>query len=156
MRTDIIERRLEIENWIASRRPKAFMCRELRCKPSTLNSYLQKMSLSYAGNMGGKGYKQCPARKGARTYLRKGTLISSYKLKRKLLEDGLKKRRCEQCELTEWIGMPIPIELHHINGDRFDNRFGNLKLLCPNCHALTDNHAGKGSNRIKTYSNNRI
>jgi predicted HNH restriction endonuclease len=38
--------------------------------------------------------------------------------------------------------MPIPLELHHVNGDNRDNRIENLQLLCPNCHALTDNYRG--------------
>jgi hypothetical protein len=105
------------------------------------------MGLSYSGNMGGKGYKSCPARKDAQAHLHKGSFISSHKLKLKLLEDGLKERRCERCEQVDWQGEPIPIELHHVNGDRFDNRLHNLQLLCPNCHALTDNHAGRGANQ---------
>jgi hypothetical protein len=150
MRHDIFERRSCIEKWIAENRPKAFMCRELRCKQSTLNSYLARMQIKYAGNMGGKGYKYCPSRKKAQDYLRKGSLISSHKLRLKLIEDGVKERHCERCGNTEWFGEPIPVELHHVNGDRFDNRIENLQLLCPNCHALTDNHAGRGSARIST------
>jgi hypothetical protein len=149
MRLDILEQRSLIEKWIAENRPKAFMCCELRCKPITLDSYLKKMGIEYAGNRGGKG-KPCPYRKSARYYLHKGSLIHSNKLKQKLLEDKLKSSRCEECEREMWQGRPIPLELHHINGDRFDNRLNNLQLLCPNCHALTDNNAGKGiiSNRL--------
>ncbi len=145
MRNDILERRSCIEKWIAENRPKAFMCRELRCKPVTLNSYLDKMGISYVGNMGGKGHKHCPKRKMAYDFLKKGSLISSHKLRLKLLEDKVKERRCERCGRAKWLSEPIPIELHHVNGNRFDNRIENLQLLCPNCHALTDNHAGRGS-----------
>src|SRR3712207_555360 len=133
MRRDILERRSCIEKWIAEHRPKAFICRELRCKPVTLDSYLSKMQIEYAGNMGGKG-KRCPARKKAQEFLRKGSFISSHKLRLKLLEDQLKEQGCERCNNIEWMGEPIPIELHHVNGDRFDNRIENLQLLCPNCH----------------------
>ena len=148
MRRDILEREAEIREWVAQRRPKAFMCRELRCKPLTLDSYLKKFGLDYRGNMGAKGYKRVSNRKNANDYLRKGSLIGSHKLKLKLLRDGLKELRCERGGQVEWLGEPIPIELHHVNGNRFDNRFDNLQLLCPNCHALTDNHAGRGSRRV--------
>ena len=37
----------------------------------------------------------------------------------------------------------IPLEIHHINGVRNDNRIENLRYLCPNCHALTDTYRGK-------------
>jgi hypothetical protein len=147
MRKDILARRDDIEHWITMRRPKAFICRELRCKPITLESYLGKMGLSYSGNKGGKG-KSCPTRKRAEVFLFNGSMIKSHLLKLKLIEDGLKERRCENCRSTEWLGKPMPLELHHVNGDRFDNRFKNLQLLCPNCHALTDNYSGKGRKRL--------
>jgi predicted HNH restriction endonuclease len=50
---------------------------------------------------------------------------------------------CERCKNTTWEGNPIPLELHHINGIHSDNRISNLQILCPNCHALTDNYKGK-------------
>ena len=50
---------------------------------------------------------------------------------------------CEQCGLSEWLGQDIPLEIHHINGINTDNRLDNLILLCPNCHALTDNYRGR-------------
>jgi ribosomal protein S27AE len=147
VRRDILEREAQIREWVAQHRPKAFICRELRCKPLTLDSYLKKFGLDYRGNMGAKGHKKSLSRKNADEFLRKGSLISSHKLKLKLLRDGLKRLCCERCGRVEWMGEPIPVELHHVNGDRFDNRLGNLQLLCPNCHALTDNHAGRGSRR---------
>ena len=51
--------------------------------------------------------------------------------------------RCEQCGLETWQGYPIPLEIHHINGVNTDNRLDNLVLLCPNCHALTNNYRGR-------------
>jgi hypothetical protein len=64
-------------------------------------------------------------------------------LKERLLEEGLKVNRCEQCGLTEWRGRPLNMALHHINGQGEDNRLFNLELLCPNCHAQTENFAGR-------------
>ncbi|HMI69625.1 MAG TPA: hypothetical protein VK510_06480 [Solirubrobacteraceae bacterium] len=37
----------------------------------------------------------------------------------------------------------LPLALHHVNGDRDDNRLEDLEILCPNCHALTANFAGR-------------
>ena len=50
---------------------------------------------------------------------------------------------CERCKMEMWQGQPIPLEIHHINGDSTDNRLDNLVLLCPNCHALTNNYRGR-------------
>ena len=64
-------------------------------------------------------------------------------LRHRLLREGLKERKCEGCNLTEWMGRPIPLELNHKNGMPTDNRLENLELLCPSCHAFTDNYRGK-------------
>lgn len=54
--------------------------------------------------------------------------------------------RCEGCGEEQWLGQPIPLEVHHEDGDQLNNEMENLKLLCPNCHALTDNYRGKNIN----------
>ncbi|HEX5309522.1 MAG TPA: helix-turn-helix domain-containing protein [Solirubrobacteraceae bacterium] len=64
-------------------------------------------------------------------------------LKQRLFDAGLKERRCETCGLNEWRGRPIPLSLHHVNGERHDNRLANLQILCANCHGQTDNWAGR-------------
>lgn len=68
---------------------------------------------------------------------------SSYNLKRRLLSEGLKEYKCECCGLSNWLDKSIPLELHHVDGDNTNNTIDNLKILCPNCHALTDNYRGK-------------
>ena len=83
-------------------------------------------------------------------YLRENTNISSFKLKNKIFKEKLKECKCECCGNTEWMGKPIKLELHHINGVNTDNRLENLQILCPNCHAYTDNYGGKNQkNNIK-------
>jgi HNH endonuclease len=67
----------------------------------------------------------------------------THKLKQRLLSSGLMERLCENCGMCTWNGEPIPLELEHINGKRFDNRIENLRLLCPNCHAQTPTYRGR-------------
>lgn len=73
----------------------------------------------------------------------KNSNYNSFKLKARLIKEGYKEYKCECCNRTEWMGHPIPLELHHINGDNTDNRIENLQMLCPNCHAFTDNYRGR-------------
>lgn len=49
----------------------------------------------------------------------------------------LKGNKCATCELAEWQGKEITLELNHIDGDRHNNEVKNLELLCPNCHSQT-------------------
>jgi hypothetical protein len=62
-----------------------------------------------------------------------------WNLKRRLIAAGLKREACEECGIEDWRGRPLSLALHHVNGDRNDNRLENLALLCPNCHSQTDN-----------------
>lgn len=72
-----------------------------------------------------------------------GAPRSSTDLRRRLLAEGVLEARCSCCGGTRWQEGPIPLELDHVNGDRCDNRLQNLRLLCPNCHALTPTYRGR-------------
>lgn len=74
---------------------------------------------------------------------------SSNKLRKRLINEGIKEHKCECCGLSEWLGDPIPLELDHIDGDHYNNTLENLKILCPNCHAKTPTYRGKNK-RSKT------
>ena len=71
------------------------------------------------------------------------TFVNANHLRERLLKEGIKQHKCECCGNTQWMGQPIALELHHINAIKDDQRLENLQLLCPNCHALTDNYRGK-------------
>ena len=79
------------------------------------------------------------------------TSNSSYKrsaLKQRLFEAGLRDRRCEMCgQSEEWRGRLMSLILDHINGVPDDNRFENLRIVCPNCAATLETHCGR-KNRL--------
>lgn len=81
--------------------------------------------------------------------LTKNSFYKNSHLKKRLIKAGIKEYRCEICGISEWMGKPLMIEMHHINGDNTDNRIENLQFLCPNCHSQTDNYKNKNSFRCK-------
>ena len=96
----------------------------------------------FKGQAWNKGLR-LPAKKALGEYLVKNSNISSYKLKSRLLRERLFELECSNCKNTTWLNQSIPLELDHINGDNRDNRLANLRLLCPNCHALTPTYRSK-------------
>ena len=80
--------------------------------------------------------------------LSSSSAVQSYKLKRRLLREGLLEARCATCGGTRWQDQPMPLELHHRDGDRRNNVLDNLALLCPNCHALTDSYKGRNIGKV--------
>ncbi|HEY2653382.1 MAG TPA: helix-turn-helix domain-containing protein [Solirubrobacteraceae bacterium] len=79
-----------------------------------------------------------------------GTYRGRDNLKMRLTKEGLKDGSCERCGMRDWRGKPVSMALHHINGDRLDNRLDNLELLCPNCHSQTDTYSGRNGHRRRS------
>lgn len=144
MRNDIINKKNLIESWIAEELPKREIAKRLGCKQETLNSYLKKLNIDYQGQQAKKGQQKGPNKyKPAAYYLVKhGPSITSHKLKLKLIADGLKQDKCEKCGHSHWLGKKLPLELHHKDGDHYNNEIENLEILCPNCHAVSGDNAG--------------
>jgi 5-methylcytosine-specific restriction endonuclease McrA len=62
---------------------------------------------------------------------------------------------CEVCGITEHNGKPITLQVDHIDGDRENNTFENLRFICPNCHSQTEtwgigNMSEEGRLKLKT------
>lgn len=71
-----------------------------------------------------------------------------YKLRR---DTVLKEQsyKCLHCEINNWQGKVINLEIDHIDGDHRNNKRENLRGLCPNCHSQTETFRGKNINNGK-------
>jgi hypothetical protein len=77
-------------------------------------------------------------------------LLSSRKaIKHRLLQEGTLQYACSECGISSWRGKELPLDLEHIDGNRYNNEIDNLTLLCPNCHALTSSYRGKNRGKYK-------
>ncbi len=69
------------------------------------------------------------------------------RLRRAILLVGVAEA-CARCGVgPEWLGRPMTLEIDHINGDWSDDRQENLRLLCPNCHAVTNTWCRGGQSK---------
>jgi hypothetical protein len=110
----------------------------------TFRCYAKKYGL-FKTNQSGKGMKKTSTKKipldtilsGERSY------TSSHRLKLMLLNEGIFSHVCSVCKLSTWNGIPISLELDHIDGIHYNNKLNNLRLLCPNCHSQTPTFRSK-------------
>ncbi|MEX0877762.1 MAG: HNH endonuclease signature motif containing protein [Candidatus Spechtbacterales bacterium] len=119
-----------------------------------INKYIKELGLNtlhFTGrgwNVGLKFRMNPP--KPIEEILVKNSTYQSYKLKKRLFSEGLKKTKCELCGWAQRsVDGRIPVELDHINGDKNDNRLKNLRILCPNCHSLQPTHRALNSGKNK-------
>ena len=116
----------------------AALLRKLDLKPvggnyPHIKKSLQKLKIE-TPHWTGQGWNKGEQTKNWSEYTR------SANCKKQLIK--LRGNKCENCNLTNWLTKLIPIELHHLDGNRTNNNLDNLQLLCCNCHALTKNWKG--------------
>ena len=85
-----------------------------------------------------------PTRKG-------GTSVPSW-LRKYLLEES--KHNCSECgwgEINPFTNKS-PLDIDHIDGDAYNNKKDNLRVLCPNCHSLKKTFKNTGKRKsTRTY-----
>ena len=70
-------------------------------------------------------------------------LYSGSSLKNRLFKEGIKKNKCEICNLDKWNNKPLTCQLDHIDGNSKNHKLENLRIICPNCHSQTETYSGK-------------
>lgn len=104
----------------------------------------------YNTNQSGKGMKKKSEAKIPLQDILSGKYpeFQTFKLKNRLIKEGLLKNECCKCGLTKWCDNPLNMELDHIDGNRTNHSLDNLRMLCPNCHAQTDTYRSKNRAKI--------
>jgi len=75
----------------------------------------------------------------------KGEITDRRALRRVMIHQRGYQCEDDRCNRSEWNGEPIPLEVHHIDGNAGNNMPDNLQMLCCNCHGMT--HQSLGGNR---------
>lgn len=125
--------------------PISEIARSICVKYETLKKYLIKFNIPYSTNEHRKGFKR-PLERMSALQIINSNCSNSLKRKR-LIEDGIKEARCEICGLSEWMGKPIPLELHHKDFNHYNNDLENLQILCSNCHMQAHNYNNLNKNK---------
>lgn len=111
----------------------------------TIKKRISKLGIStqhFTGQLWSKG-RTIGHKRPIEDYLTNKFPTQSWRLGKRLVSENVLKRECSNCKLSKWLDFPIPLELHHIDGNHQNNLITNLSFLCPNCHTLTDNYRGK-------------
>ncbi len=158
----------ELEEIVNDVLSTAEVCRRLNIRPcggnyKTIKKYykLYEIDISHftgqAWNQGLRFKSFCKSFDLIDILVENSTYTNTSRLKEKLIKEGLRENKCEECNIEDWNGKDIVFHLDHINGNNTDNRINNLRILCPNCHSQTDTYCNRngGSSEIMDNRKNR-
>lgn len=78
-------------------------------------------------------------------FFKDGVLRNGGNIRKRLIQDLGVPNECSVCGLLPiWNGKPLTLQVDHIDGNRFNNKLANLRIICGHCHSQTP-----------TFSNNR-
>jgi Zn finger protein HypA/HybF involved in hydrogenase expression len=87
-------------------------------------------------------------------YVGRNFLLAS-PLRRYLLDKADNKcQRCGWNEVNPYTNK-VPLEVDHIDGDASNCNEKNLRVLCPNCHSLTETFRNIGNRKSKRVNRNK-
>lgn len=98
----------------------------------------------------------CVACKALGKHLHTKTLedmVSPFSIRRYLLRS--RPRKCQSCNTAKWLGKPVPLDVDHIDGNHKNNSEDNLRLICPNCHALTATYKSRNRGNGRAFRRQR-
>ena len=116
--------------------PLLSISKEIGVKYQTLIKYLKLYNIEYNTNQCKKGFSTVKKCVDLQDIFENKKPITSSIFRDRLIREGYKEYKCECCGNTEWIGEPIPLEVHHKNGNHYDNRLDNVEIICSNCHSV--------------------
>lgn len=81
-----------------------------------------------------------------------GEVVAKYhnSLRKYLLDNHIKENKCETCGISTWLTKKIKIQVHHIDGNKYNNVIDNLTMACPNCHTQTDTYGHLNRKKVIT------
>ena len=125
-----------IQEAIANTQSMAAAARYLGASRDRFNRYAKKYGL-FKPNQSGKGTRKQRIYTDEEIFRLNETPVSNEILIKRLKHT--REWKCECCGIEDWMGKPISLEVHHIDGNRLNNSLDNLQILCPNCHSQTPN-----------------
>jgi len=121
-------------------------CKRLGMKFTTFKRYAEKLGV-YKTNIGKKGVESLLPEDILIKIQKSNKKIRGQRIKQVLFLLGIKEEKCERCGLKFWNGQPLSLELHHKDGNPYNNSLENFEILCPNCHSQTENFRGRISKK---------